>query len=61
MKDKEDLVQKGYGWMLKVASDSHQKEVFDFVMKHKKEMKRTALRYAVEKMPLNLKQRAMAK
>src|SRR5699024_5870276 len=26
--DKEDLVQKGYGWLLKVVSQSHQKEVF---------------------------------
>lgn len=59
MKDEEDLVQKGYGWMLKVASNFHQKEVFDFVMKNKKEMTRTALRYAIEKMPKNLKIRAM--
>ncbi len=61
MKDKEDLVQKGYGWMLKVASDSYQKEVFDFVMKHKNNMARTALRYAIEKMPQDLKKRAMAR
>ena len=61
MKDKEDLVQKGYGWMLKVATDSHQKEVFDFVMKNKKEMTRTALCYAIEKMPPNLRKKAMEK
>lgn len=59
MFDKEDLVQKGYGWMLKVASSFYQKEVFDFVMKYKKEMSRTALRYAIEKMPGNSKRRAM--
>jgi 3-methyladenine DNA glycosylase AlkD len=61
LKDPEDLVQKGYGWMLKVTADTHQQEVFDFVMKNKKEMPRTALRYAIEKMPANLKKQAMKK
>lgn len=57
--DKEDMVQKGYGWMLKVASQAHEKEVFDYVMKHKAVMPRTALRYAIEKMPKDLKVKAM--
>ena len=57
--DTDDLVQKGYGWMLKEASKTHQQEVFDFVMKHKKSMPRTALRYAIEKMPKELKIVAM--
>jgi len=59
--DKEDMVQKGYGWMLKVASQVHQKEVFDYVVKNKVVMPRTALRYAIEKMPKELKERAMQK
>lgn len=59
--DQDDMVQKGYGWMLKVASQAHQKEVFAYVMKNKKNMPRTALRYAIEKMPDNLKKKAMAK
>lgn len=57
--DSDDLVQKGYGWMLKAASQSHQKEVFDYVMKHKKIMPRTALRYAIEKMPKDMKIKCM--
>lgn len=57
--DKEDLVQKGYGWLLKVASNKHEKEVFNYVMKNKAVMPRTALRYAIEKMPLELKKKAM--
>ena len=61
LKDQDDMVQKGYGWMLKAASMAHQKEVFSFVMKNKKEMPRTALRYAIEKMPQGLRKRAMAK
>ncbi len=59
--DQDDLVQKGYGWMLKVASQTHQKEVFDYILKNRKIMPRTALRYAIEKMPKELKAKAMAK
>lgn len=59
--DEDDLVQKGYGWMLKVASQLHQQEVFDYVMKQKSIMPRTALRYAIEKMPKEMKRIAMDK
>ena len=58
--DKEDLVQKGYGWMLKSASAFDQQAVLDFVIKHKKTMPRTALRYAIEYMPQDLRKQAMA-
>ena len=61
LRDKDDMVQKGYGWMLKEASKPSQKEVFDFVMKYKAVMPRTALRYAIEKMPAGLRARAMEK
>lgn len=61
LKDKDDLVQKGYGWMLKEASRKHREEVFEYVMKNKKEMPRTALRYAIEKMPEDLKRLGMEK
>ncbi len=57
--DKDDLVQKGYGWMLKAASEAHQLEVFDYVLSKKAIMPRTALRYAIEKMPEELKAKAM--
>ena len=59
--DPDDMVQKGYGWMLKVASQAHQKEVFEYIMKNKSTMPRTSLRYAIEKMPAELKKLAMAK
>jgi 3-methyladenine DNA glycosylase AlkD len=57
--DSDDMVQKGYGWLLKEASRSHQKGVFDYVMRNKKVMPRTALRYAIELMPKELKSKAM--
>jgi 3-methyladenine DNA glycosylase AlkD len=59
--DPDDLVQKGYGWMLKAASQAHQEKVFKYVMSKKTTMPRTALRYAIEKMTAELKARAMAK
>lgn len=61
LKDKDDLVQKGYGWMLKEASKSHQAEVYEYIMKRKGDMPRTALRYAIEKMPDEKRKKAMAK
>ena len=57
--DKDDMVQKGYGWLLKEASRSHQKAVFDYVRRNRKIMPRTALRYAIELMPQELKSAAM--
>jgi 3-methyladenine DNA glycosylase AlkD len=72
--DRDDLVQKGFGWMLKAASMSetfvkgnvktkkkHLDAVFQFVVKNKSVMPRTALRYAIEKMPPELKAKAMEK
>jgi 3-methyladenine DNA glycosylase AlkD len=61
LRDRDDLVQKGYGWMLKEASKSHQQEVFEYIMKNKKDMPRTALRYAIEKFPKDLRDKAMEK
>jgi 3-methyladenine DNA glycosylase AlkD len=58
--DPDDMVQKGYGWMLKVASQIHLNEVFEYVMNNKENMPRTALRYAIEKMPVDLRKKAMA-
>jgi 3-methyladenine DNA glycosylase AlkD len=59
--DTDDMVQKGYGWLLKEASRQHTDEVFAYVMKNKKAMPRTALRYAIELMPRELKTEAMKK
>jgi 3-methyladenine DNA glycosylase AlkD len=59
--DEDDMVQKGYGWLLKEESRKHQEKVFDYVVKNRKVMPRTALRYAIELMPRELKQEAMKK
>jgi len=57
--DSDDMVQKGYGWMLKEASNEFPDEVFNYVMKNKGKMPRTALRYAIEKLPANMRKKAM--
>lgn len=57
--DKDDLVQKGYGWMLKAASEAYQKEVYEYVLQNKEKMPRTSLRYAIEKMPDWMRKEAM--
>jgi 3-methyladenine DNA glycosylase AlkD len=59
--DDDDMVQKGYGWMLKVAADKFRHKVFNYVLRHKKEMPRTALRYAIEKLPDKMRREAMKK
>jgi 3-methyladenine DNA glycosylase AlkD len=59
--DTDDMVQKGYGWLLKEASRKHTDEVFAYVMKNKRRMPRTALRYAIELMPKELKAETMKK
>ena len=61
LEDSDDMVQKGYGWMLKVASQKHLTDVFRFVNERKSKMPRTALRYAIEKMPNDMKAEAMLK
>jgi 3-methyladenine DNA glycosylase AlkD len=59
--DGDDMVQKGYGWLLKEESRKHQKKVFNYVIMNRKIMPRTALRYAIELMPKELKAEAMKK
>ena len=59
--DSDDLVQKGYGWMLKAVSQAHPAEMFDYRMPRKGVMPRTAFRYGLEKMPAERRARAMQK
>lgn len=59
--DPDDMVQKGYGWLLKEASRKHCEEVHAFVLARRDVMPRTALRYAIELMPPELRATAMKK
>ena len=57
--DRDNLVQKGYGWMLKSLCTKYEDEVYQYVLSKRDTMPRTALRYAIEKMPKPMKQEAM--
>lgn len=59
--DEDALVQKGYGWLLKEESRKHPQEVFHYVVRNRVTMPRTALRYAIELLPKELKAEAMKK
>lgn len=59
--DADDMTQKGYGWLLKSASNAHPEEVFAYVTRNKEKMPRTALRYAIEKLPPDQRRQIMQK
>jgi 3-methyladenine DNA glycosylase AlkD len=61
LEDEDDLVRKGYGWLLKEVSNKYSEEIFEYVMRNKAKMPRVALRYAIEKMPKDWKKQAMEK
>ncbi|MGD0802860.1 MAG: DNA alkylation repair protein [Candidatus Bathyarchaeia archaeon] len=51
MEDRDDMVQKGIGWLLKEASKKHPTEVRDYLMKWRTRTSALVLRYASEKLP----------
>ena len=53
--DKEDLVHKATGWMLRFAGDKDRPRLLKFLDQHAANMPRVALRYTIEK--LDKKQR----
>ena len=60
LNDPHDLVKKGYGWLLKVAStNGFREEVIQYVIKHVDKMPRVSFRYAIENLDIKTKQRLM--
>ncbi len=58
--NKHHLVQKGYGWLLKVLSKKEPQLVVDYLKSNYEKMPRTAFRYALENLDKHTRQELMS-
>lgn len=57
--DRDDMVEKGVGWLLKEISRTRPQEVATYLIDNIDDLSRTTVRYACEKLPPKLRARAM--
>jgi len=61
LNDKEDLIHKATGWMLREVGKRDVHSLKDFLKQHLRHMPRTMLRYAIERFPENERQEYLQK
>lgn len=59
LNDKHDLIHKAVGWMLREIGKRDENKLIEFLDKYHKVMPRTMLRYSIEKLDKNSKERYM--
>ncbi|NIR47095.1 DNA alkylation repair protein [candidate division KSB1 bacterium] len=59
--DREDLIHKATGWLLREAGKTDSNRLERYILKHGSKMPRTALRYAIEKFPKERHQELLMK
>ena len=57
---RHDLMQKSIGWMLREVGKRDQDILVGFLEKHRRQMPRTMLRYAIEKFPMEQRKHFMS-
>jgi 3-methyladenine DNA glycosylase AlkD len=58
--DRDDMVEKAVGWLLKEASRTQPQRVTDYLLENIDRLSRTTVRYACEKLPAKLRARVMS-
>lgn len=48
--DENEFVQKSVGWLLKVTSAEHFDDVVSYLKRNRQQMRRSTVRYAIEKL-----------